>query len=97
MYKLNKKWFVGKEREVVSTSKITIDFGYPNAINNVANSQTALHILYDMGKPYVTKDGESKTIAKKSKKKIKKVVTNDPKETTNEQKEEQVLPEASEE
>lgn len=97
MYKLNKEWFVGKEREMVSTSKITIDFGYPNAIANVANSQSALEALYNIGKPYVTKDGESKNVIKKTKKKIKKVVKDDPKETNYEQKEEQVLPEASEE
>ena len=103
-YKLNKEYIKIHGGELIHFSRFakvggSVDFRNKTVVDASAKNQDLLEQLYDLGKPYIEKvSQESKSKVKsKSKNKIKKVCNDDSKETNCEQKEEQVLPEASEE
>ena len=97
-FKLNKDYIKSNGGERVSFGRFSefkgvYNFNLEETVKSASKNQGLLEELYNMGKPYVDMvASESKT-----KKKIKKVCKNDPKETNCEQKEEQVLPQTSEE
>ena len=103
-YKLNKEYIKIHGGEMVSFSRFAkvggqFNLGNKDTVNSVAKNQDLLRQLYDLGKAYVdevSQEGKSK-VKSKSKNKIKKVCNDDSKEINCEQKEEQILPEASEE
>jgi len=103
-YKLNKEYIKAHGGDVLSFSRFSkfpgnFDFNSQAVVDDVAKNQDLLEELYSMGKPYVEKvsQGVKVKVKSKSKNKINKVCKDDSKETNCEQKEEQVLPEASEE
>ena len=96
-FKLNKDYLKSNSEKIsfgrFSSFRGTYDFSNEEVVKSVSKNQSLLEELYNIGKPYVDLvSSESKT-----KKKTKKVCNNESKETKCEQKEEQVLPEASEE
>ena len=96
-FKLNKEYIKSNGGERVSFGRFSIvsgvyDFSKEEVVKSASKNQSLLEELYNMGKPYV----DIVSSPSKSKKKIKKVCKDDTKETNCEQKEEQVLPETSE-
>jgi hypothetical protein len=97
-FKLNKEYIKSNGGERVSFGRFSKfrgvhDFSQEETVKSASKNQELLEELYNMGKPYV----DMVSSPSKSKKKIKKVCKDDPKETNCEQKEKQVLPETSEE
>jgi hypothetical protein len=66
VYKLNIKWFLKNNCEEVILLNSRIDFCFGKTKSIVADNQSILKELYDMGKPYVSSD-EDKKITKNKK------------------------------
>tara|TARA_Y100001972_G_scaffold126067_1_gene178844 strand:- start:5611 stop:5895 length:285 start_codon:yes stop_codon:yes gene_type:complete len=92
-YILDKDYFINNASEKVSFSRFSKVKGTYNigmeTFDFVSSNQDMLEELYKIGRPYVK--------VEETKKQIKKKKVNEYKKANSKQKEEQVLPEASEE